>query len=107
RVADFRTGMTEAGMQNLQDPPTDQELRLYYATCAPTHRSIHQRSYDSAATEYRRLAEASRDSVLRPRYETIACQLDFCGRMKAADSAFPPSAADLHAYFSTLRQRSL
>src|SRR5574339_472790 len=51
--------MTNSGMKNVHNRPTDAELKTYYSTNAPAHDLIAKGDYKNAAVEYRKLADAS------------------------------------------------
>ncbi len=102
--------MTNAGMKNVNDRPTDGELKTYYSTNAPAHDLIAKGDYKNAAAEYRKLADASKNDGEKARLNSVAKQLDVAQTMsdaKVGNLSFPPSEANLEAYFGTMKGKPM
>ena len=76
--------MKDSGMTNVSDPPTEAELKTYYSQKAPAHEKIADGKYADAASEYRKLAEASNDDAEKARLNQTAKQLETTDTMKTA-----------------------
>lgn len=102
--------MTNAGMKNVHDRPTDGELKTYYSTNAPAHDMIAKGDYKDAAVEYRKLADGAKNDGEKARLNTVAKQLDVAQAMKDAkvsDLSFPPTEANLQSYFGTMKGKPM
>jgi len=102
--------MTDAGMKNVHDRPTDAELKTYYTTNAPAHDLIAKGDYKNAAAEYRKLADAAKTDGEKARLNSVAKQLDVAQTMsdaKVGDLSFPPSEANLQSYFGTMKGKPM
>jgi hypothetical protein len=102
--------MTNAGMKNVHDRPTDGELKTYYATNAPAHDMIAKGDYKNAAAEYRKLADASKNDGEKARLNSVAKQLDVAQAMsdaKVGNLSFPPTEANLQSYFGTMKGKPM
>jgi hypothetical protein len=102
--------MTNDGMKNVHAKPTDAELKSYYATKAPAHDMIAKGDYKNAATEYRKLADASKNDGEKARLNSVAKQLDVAQAMsdaKVGDLSFPPTEANLQSYFGTMKGKPM
>jgi hypothetical protein len=102
--------MTNSGMKNVNDRPTDTELKTYYSTNAPAHDMIAKGNYKDAAAEYRKLAGASKNDGEKARLNMVAKQLDVAQTMsdaKVGDLSFPPTEANLQSYFGTMKGKPM
>jgi hypothetical protein len=102
--------MTDAGMKNVHDRPTDSELKTYYSTNAPAHDLIAKGDYKNAAAEYRKLADGAKTDGEKARLNSVAKQLDVAQAMKTAnvaDLSFPPTEANLQSYFATMKGKPM
>ena len=102
--------LQDAGMRRVSNPPSENDLRTYYTRHAPAHDQIRQGHFDTAAAEYRRLADASTNPEEQARFRTTATQLDVTHRMQQAgvrNPSFPPTETNVQNYFQTMRGRPL
>lgn len=102
--------MKDSGMTNVSDPPTEAELRTYYAQKAPAHDMIANGKYSDAAAEYRKLAGASTDDAEKARLNQTAKQLETTEKMHAAgvkNLSFPPTEANVDGYFATKKGKPI
>lgn len=102
--------MKNSGMTNVSDPPTEAELRTYYAQKAPAHDNIANGKYADAAAEYRKLAEASTDDSEKARLNQTAKQLETTEKMKSSgvkNLSFPPTEANVDGYFATKKGKPI
>ena len=106
----LQTAMTNAGMKNVANPPSEADLKTYYTNHAPAHEMIAKGNFKDAAAEYRKLAGAEKNPAEKTRLETVAKQLDVAqtmGDAKIGKVSFPPSEANAVAYFKTLKGKPM
>ena len=53
--------LTNSGMKNVGNPPSEADLKTYYSKNGPAHELITKGSYQEAAAEYRKLADKATD----------------------------------------------
>jgi hypothetical protein len=100
--SDIRSEMIAAGMTNIGDPPSDDELRRYHESFAPAHEAIREGRFSEAASAYRWLAAGANDPHPRARYVTAARQLHIAQQIRTVSHgpvSFPPTGAEVEAYF--------
>lgn len=105
-----QTVLTNAGVKNVSNPPSDADLKTYYSRTGPAHDLIAKENYKDAAAEYRKIASTQTDPKEKARLESVAKQLDVAGTIKDAQIgsvAFPPSEANVASYFKTLKGKPL
>lgn len=105
-----QTAMTNAGMKNVSNPPSDAELKTYFSKNAPAHELIAKGNFKDAAAEYRKLAGAEKNPAEKTRLETVAKQLDVAQTLadaKIGKVSFPPSEANAVAFFKTLKGKPM
>lgn len=101
-LSEIRSDMIAAGMKEVAEPPTDEQLRLYYAFHAPAHEAIRENRFVEAAVLYRWLAIGATEGDLRDRYATVARQLQITHQIRTLchrNVSFPPRGSDIEDYF--------
>jgi hypothetical protein len=102
--------MTNSGMKDVKNPPSDADLKTYYSSKAPAHDLIAKNEYGKAAGEYRKLADAETNQAEKTRLTSAANQLDMAQKMKDAkvgNLSFPPSESNVKSYFATMKGKPL
>lgn len=96
--------MEKAGMQNVSRPPSDADLRTYYAQHAEHADLISTGKFSDAASQYRADAQKLGDNDPR-RGEMLATanQLDYTAKL-GEKASFPPTQAQLKAHFQGLKK---
>lgn len=105
--SEIRTDMLAAGMTEVGQPPSDEELRLYYSFHAPGHEAIRENRFLEAAVFYRWLAIGASDPAMYDRYTAAARQLDIAQQIKTIchrEVGFPPKGIEIEDYFRALAQ---
>jgi hypothetical protein len=106
-LSDLRSDMMAAGMKEVSSPPTDEQLRRYYASYAPAHEAIRENRFAEASTIYRWLAIGAGEGDLRDRYIALARQLQVTYEIKTVTQrnvSFPPKGSDVEDYFLGLAE---
>jgi hypothetical protein len=105
----LQTVLTNSGMKDVGNPPSEADLKTYYSKNAPAHELIAKGSYDEAAEEYRKLAAKATDPE-QTRLNTVKAQLDVAQDMKTANVKslqFPPSEKNVTDYFEAMKGKPI
>jgi hypothetical protein len=105
--SEIRSDMLAAGMTEVGQPPSDEELRLYYSFHAPAHQAIRENRFAEAAVFYRWLAIGASDPAMYDRYTVAARQLHIAQEIKTVchrEVSFPPKGIEIEDYFRALAQ---
>ncbi|MBN9419848.1 MAG: hypothetical protein J0I12_30615 [Candidatus Eremiobacteraeota bacterium] len=100
----LRQKLEKAGMENVSQPPSEADLRTYYAQHAEHHELISQGKFSDAAAQYRADAQKLGDGDPR-RGELFATanQLDYTAKL-GEKASFPPTQEQLKAHFQGLKK---
>ena len=107
-LSEIRTDMIAAGMTEVGETPTDEQLRLYYAFYAPAHEAIRANRFAEAAVMYRWLAIGATEAGLRDRYAAVARQLQIVHHIRTLchrDVSFPLRGVEIEDYFLALAEQ--
>ena len=105
----LQTVLTNSGMKNVGNPPSEADLKTYYSKNGPAHELIAKGSYHEAADEYRKLANKATGPE-QTRLKTVASQLEVAQEMKTANVKslqFPPTETNVTDYFKTMKGKSI
>ena len=100
----LRQKLEKAGMENVSQPPSEADLRTYYAQHAEHHELISQGKFSDAAAQYR--ADAQKLGNGDPRRGELfatANQLDYTAKL-GEKASFPPTQEQLKAHFQGLKK---
>ena len=106
----LQTVLTNSGMKNVSNPPSEADLKTYYSKNGPAHELIAKGSYQEAAAEYRKLADKAADPAEQKRLTTAADQLEVAQKMKTAKVGslqFPPTETNVTDYFKTMKGKPI
>jgi uncharacterized Zn-binding protein involved in type VI secretion len=106
----LQTVLTNSGMKNVGNPPSEADLKTYYSKNGPAHQLITKGSYQEAAAEYRKLADKATDPAEQKRLAMVADQLEVAQKMKTAKVGslqFPPTETNVTDYFKTMKGKPI
>jgi hypothetical protein len=106
----LQTVLTNSGMKNVGNPPSEADLKAYYSKNAPAHELIAKGSYHEAADEYRKLANKAPDPAEQTRLKTVAAQLEVAQTMQTANVKslqFPPTETNVTDYFKAMKGKPI
>ncbi len=106
----LQTVLTNSGMKNVGNPPSEADLKTYYSKNGPAHELITKGSYQEAAAEYRKLADKATDPAEQKRLTIVADQLEAAQKMKTAKVGslqFPPTETNVTDYFKTMKGKPI
>jgi uncharacterized Zn-binding protein involved in type VI secretion len=106
----LQTVLTNSGMKNVGNPPSEADLKTYHSKNGPAHQLITKGSYQEAATEYRKLADKATDPAEQKRLTMVADQLEVAQKMKTAKVGslqFPPTETNVTDYFKTMKGKPI
>ena len=106
----LQTVLTNSGMKNVGNPPSEADLKTYYSKNGPAHELITKGSYQVAAAEYRKLADKATDPAEQKRLTMVADQLEVAQKMKTAKVGslqFPPTETNVTDYFKTMKGKPI
>ena len=106
----LQTVLTNSGMKNVGNPPSEADLKTYYSKNGPAHQLITKGSYQEAAAEYRKLADKATDPAEQKRLTMVADQLEVAQKMKTAKVGslqFSPTETNVTDYFKTMKGKPI
>jgi uncharacterized Zn-binding protein involved in type VI secretion len=106
----LQTVLTNSGMKNVGNPPSEADLKTYYSKSGPAHELITKGNYQEAAAEYRKLADKATDPAEQKRLTMVADQLEVTQKMKTAKVGslqFPPTETNVTDYFKTMKGKPI
>jgi hypothetical protein len=108
----LQTVLTNSGMKNVGNPPSEADLKTYYSKNGPAHDLIAKGSYHEAAEEYLKLADNYKTGdPEQTRLTRVAEQLEVAQKMKdtgkVGSPQFPPSETNVTDYFKTMKGKDI